>query len=45
MLKEGHTLEITTLAWHPSGEFIVSGGKDTRVCVWAATRVREQAAH
>lgn len=37
MLKEGHTLEITTLAWHPSGEFIASGGKDTRVCVWAAT--------
>lgn len=36
MLKGGHTLDITALSWHPSGKYLVSGGKDTRVCVWAA---------
>ncbi|KAF1353855.1 WD40-repeat-containing domain protein [Delphinella strobiligena] len=35
MSGEGHTQPILTLAFHPSGKYLLSGGQDTMVCLWS----------
>lgn len=35
---EAHTMAVNALAFHPSGDYLLSGGKDAHLNVWAVRR-------
>ncbi|KAL1296983.1 hypothetical protein AAFC00_004582 [Neodothiora populina] len=38
----GHTQPILTLGFHSSGKYLISGGEDTMVCLWAVPDLSDE---
>jgi len=34
----GHTLPITSLAYHPTGKYLISGSRDAQLKIWSSTQ-------